>query len=114
MLKRIFYTRFNLRCKSLKKDTCNICDSFAIKIKNCITEETKNELIEKRDRHLKSAEELRAQMNSDIQKAKDDESFECITYDLEKTLPLPRIPILFFISVNFGYTIVVYILGPKI
>lgn len=92
MVRRIFYTRFNLRCKSLKKDTCNICDSLNIKIKNCRCETEKECLLLEKERHLRIAEELRAEMNRDMQKAKDDDTFECLTYDLEKTLPLPRIP----------------------
>ncbi|XP_022823752.1 uncharacterized protein LOC111354499 isoform X2 [Spodoptera litura] len=36
--KRIFYNNFNLRCKSLRKDTCNKCDTLCIKIKNCASD----------------------------------------------------------------------------
>ncbi|CAK1590203.1 unnamed protein product [Parnassius mnemosyne] len=89
--KRIFYSNFNLRCKPLKKDTCNKCDSLRNKIKNCSSEE-KTILVAEKEEHLKRAEELRIQMNQDLQRAKIDEKFECLTYDLEKTLPLPRIP----------------------
>lgn len=38
------------------------------------------------------AEDLRNQMSSDMARAKTDPKFACLTYDLEKTLPLPRIP----------------------
>ncbi|CAH1634676.1 unnamed protein product [Spodoptera littoralis] len=31
-------------------------------------------------------------MNEDLARAKTDQTFECLTFDLEKTLPLPRIP----------------------
>ncbi|CAK1592750.1 unnamed protein product [Parnassius mnemosyne] len=80
-----------MRCKPLKKDTCNKCDSLRNKIKNCSSEE-KTILVAEKEEHLKRAEELRIQMNQDLQRAKIDEKFECLTYDLEKTLPLPRIP----------------------
>lgn len=90
-LKRIFYDDFNLRCKSLKKDTCNKCDTFAQRIQNCKADE-KEKLIEEKEKHLKIATDLRNKMNSDLKRAKNDKYFECLTYDLEKTLPLPRIP----------------------
>ncbi|KAL0822827.1 hypothetical protein ABMA28_004824 [Loxostege sticticalis] len=90
-LKKIFFTNFNLRCKSLKKDTCSRCDAFNNKIKNC-TDEGQEKLKEERLKHLKRAEDLRENMKKDLLKAKTDENFECLTFDLEKTLPLPRIP----------------------
>lgn len=91
-LKRIFYDNFNLRCKSLRKDTCNKCDTLSIKIKNCSSDVERQQHQEEREIHLKRAEDLRREMNEDIMKAKTEENFECVTFDMEKTLPLPRIP----------------------
>lgn len=91
-LKRVFYTNFNLRCKSLKKDTCKKCDSLALEIKTYCVPEEKELLIQQRDIHQMRAEDLRNQMSCDLARAKTDPKFECLTYDLEKTLPLPRIP----------------------
>lgn len=91
-LKHIFYTNFNLRCKPLKKDTCKKCDLLALEIKKCCVPEEKEQLILQRDLHQMRAEELRKQMSQDMARAKTDPKFECLTYDLEKTLPLPRIP----------------------
>ncbi|CAH0587826.1 unnamed protein product [Chrysodeixis includens] len=90
-LKNIFYKDFNLRCKALKKDTCSRCDAFNNKIKTSTGEE-QAKLNEEKMKHLKRAEDLRNDMNKDLMQAKTDENFECLTYDLEKTLPLPRIP----------------------
>lgn len=90
-LKSIFYRYFNLRCKGLKKDTCSRCDAFNIKIK-ASTGEEQVKLIEEKMKHLKRADDLRNNMNKDLMQAKTDENFECLTFDLEKTLPLPRIP----------------------
>ncbi|XP_047518759.1 uncharacterized protein LOC125058680 [Pieris napi] len=94
IFKKIFLERFNLRFKNLKKDTCNKCDMFAAKIKipNVLSVDDRNRLLSDKEKHLKQAESLRCLMNSHIEKAKVDESFECITFDMEKTLPLPRIP----------------------
>lgn len=91
-LQQIFYANFNLRCKTLKKDTCSKCDTFTTKIQNTTTEEETNKLKEDKQNHLKRAEDLRNNMKEDLARAKTDEHFECLTFDLEKTLPLPRIP----------------------
>ncbi|XP_028167675.1 uncharacterized protein LOC114358018 [Ostrinia furnacalis] len=91
-LKRIFYDNFNLRCKSLRKDTCNKCDTLSIKIKNCTSDVERKQYQEEKEIHLKRAEELRRDMKEDMMKAKTEDNFECITFDMEKTLPLPRIP----------------------
>lgn len=84
--KEIFYKKFNLKCKSLKKDTCNKCDTYAIEKQNGSNDENKHQ------EHLKRAEDLRTQMKKDFERAKTEENVECLTFDLEKTLPLPRIP----------------------
>lgn len=91
-LKRIFYKYFNLRFKPLKKDTCNRCDILANKIKSCCSAEEMENLLKEKNDHLERAEGLRKQMNKDILRAKTDPKFEVLTFDLEKTLPLPRIP----------------------
>lgn len=91
-LKRIFYKHFNLRCKPLKKDTCTRCDTFNIKLKNTESNSEKEKIKFDKDTHLKKAEEMRKHMKKDLLKAKTDKEFECLTFDLEKTLPLPRIP----------------------
>lgn len=90
-LKSIFHKFFNLRCKTLKKDTCNKCDTLHIKLANATETEAAKFQREKQE-HLERAETLRKTMNEDLKKATTDESFECLTYDMEKTLPLPRIP----------------------
>uniref|UniRef100_A0A2H1WQ96 SFRICE_038423 n=1 Tax=Spodoptera frugiperda TaxID=7108 RepID=A0A2H1WQ96_SPOFR len=48
--------------------------------------------------HLQRAKTLQQQLKNDMQLAKEDRFTETITFDLQKTLPLPRIPtnIVFF------------------
>lgn len=94
IFRKIFLKEFNLRFKRLKKDTCNRCDTFAAKLKvpNDLSIENRNQLISEKEKHLKLAESLRSQMNCQIERAKVDKTFECLTFDMEKTLPLPRIP----------------------
>ncbi|XP_073956928.1 uncharacterized protein [Choristoneura fumiferana] len=56
------------------------------------SDEEKVEIDQKWRSHQEIAETLQSQMKADMQLAKDDPSVETITFDLEKTLPLPRIP----------------------
>ncbi|KAJ2940817.1 hypothetical protein O0L34_g5819 [Tuta absoluta] len=88
--KQIFVTRFNLRTKPLKKDTCNKCDSFESQKTNA-SEEDKVKIDKAHTAHLKFAKDLQSQLKTDMVFAKTDEFTETLTFDLEKTLPLPRI-----------------------
>ncbi|XP_050518375.1 uncharacterized protein LOC126892750 isoform X1 [Diabrotica virgifera virgifera] len=89
--KNVFLTHFNFRRKPLKKDTCNLCDKLEILINNSATEEQVKYKTE-RDNHIDSAEEARQALNADRKRAKFDEQLEVLCFDMEKTLPLPRIP----------------------
>lgn len=92
-LSQIFRKKYNLRVKSLKKDTCNKCDATSSRLKNAhISEEEKESLLSEKERHLGTAESLRNEMKEDLERAKTDDKYETLTFDMEKTLPLPRIP----------------------
>lgn len=77
--------------KQPKKDTCNKCDTFAIKIKNLPEGEEKDRVSLEHSIHLAEAEKARDKMNSDIKKATESNEIETLTFDMEKTLPLPRL-----------------------
>lgn len=47
---------------------------------------------EEHEMHLKTAAELREAMNNDLRLAREDENIETLTYDLQKTHPLPKLP----------------------
>lgn len=50
--KTVFFKKFNLTCKALKKDTCNICDRLAIQIKCCSSDdESKASLLQEKETH---------------------------------------------------------------
>lgn len=91
VFKKIFYSKFNLRTAPLKKDTCNYCDSIKAKIENERSESKKEELKKQHEDHLKLADEAQNQLKDDIKLAQECCDVECITFDMEKTLPLPRI-----------------------
>lgn len=88
---KIFLTEFNLKTKSPRKDTCNKCDSYAAKIQNCTNAEEKQKLTSEDEIHKRQAELARARMNSDLALAKEREDTDTLTFDMQKTLPLPRL-----------------------
>ncbi|CAG9771496.1 unnamed protein product [Ceutorhynchus assimilis] len=90
--KIIFYSKFNLRMKPLKKDTCNTCDRLKIQMDNEKDFEKREELKVKHSEHLELAEGSQKLRRQHFKTAKENEDYECLTFDLEKTLPLPRIP----------------------
>lgn len=89
--KHIFYTEFNITRKTLKKDTCNKCDTYVSQLSTATGVEHQS-LEENYKQHLEAAEIARQKMNSDFKRAKDDTNIETLSFDLEKTLPMPRIP----------------------
>ncbi|KAH9628494.1 hypothetical protein HF086_017320 [Spodoptera exigua] len=90
-VRHVFVTKFNLRTKPLKKDTCNKCDFYESK-KNQALEEEKRKIEEDHKKHIDKAKFLQQELKKDMKLAKDDPTIETITFDLQKTLPLPRIP----------------------
>lgn len=90
--KNIFYTKFNLKIKALKKDTCNVCDALKMKTDNEKNEEKKEKFKQEHNKHLQVAEEAQKMRRDDFKIAKEEIDHECLSFDLEKTLPLPRIP----------------------
>lgn len=89
--KHVFLTKFNLRTKPLKKDTCNKCDYYDSKKKQA-SEEEKALVEDAHSKHLQKAQFLQNQLKIDRKLAQEDPCTETITFDLQKTLPLPRIP----------------------
>ncbi|CAK1601370.1 unnamed protein product [Parnassius mnemosyne] len=62
-LKEIFYANFKLKCKKLKKDTCNKCDLLSIKISNAKIQQEKEEAKAEKDclqfyKKLRSSDEI--------------------------------------------------------
>ncbi|CAG9765894.1 unnamed protein product [Ceutorhynchus assimilis] len=76
--------------KSLRKIPA-ISATLYIKIKNLPAGEEKDKISMEHSVHLAEAEKARSKMNSDIEKAINNNEIETLTFDMEKTLPLPRI-----------------------
>lgn len=86
----IFRHQFNLRFKKPKKDTCLKCDIFAVQRKTLVGSALKA-AEETHDDHLLEANTLSTQMRNDLEAAKSDDSLETLTYDMQKTLPIPKL-----------------------
>ena len=89
--KDIFLTCFNLKRKPLKKDTCNRCDKLEV-LKTTGNNEEQNKYKLEKERHLSEADEARNLLNTNRKQAVEDVDLEVLCFDMEKTLPLPRIP----------------------
>lgn len=95
--KKVFYSKFNLRRKPLKKDTCNLCDSLCAEKVNQ-TGAALQVIEDRHKKHLNEANSAQKLMKEDLQRARDSETLEVLTFDMQKTLPLPKMPtnILFY------------------
>ena len=89
--KKIFYRDFNLRFKLPSKDTCRTCDIFKASASGA-DEERKIQLDAAHRAHLEKAHALRQAMKSDLEESQRNPEVETLTFDLQKTHPLPKIP----------------------
>lgn len=89
--KIVFYSNFNLRFKTPHKDTCRICDKYKAQVSSA-EGLAKEDLERDHKKHLEVAEQLRCQMKVDLLCAQEDETLETLTFDLQKTHSLPKIP----------------------
>ncbi|KAF9412137.1 hypothetical protein HW555_009267 [Spodoptera exigua] len=92
MYTKLFYTYFNLKRAPLKKDTCNKCDTLQAKLTHCKTAEEKIAIDTEREEHCRKWEQARHKMKADFVLATQCKEIECLTFDLQKTLPMPKIP----------------------
>ncbi|CAG9573071.1 unnamed protein product [Danaus chrysippus] len=92
MYTKLFYTNFNLKRAPLKKDTCNKCDTLQAKLTHCKTTEEKTAIDTEREEHCRKWEQARHVMKTDFILATQCKELECLTFDLQKTLPMPKIP----------------------
>lgn len=79
------FKRFNLKFHPRTSDHCKTCDTLVAKQKHGID----NSDLHKQ--HLEKAKHLRVAMNRDFERAKNDETFEAISVDFEKTLIYPKL-----------------------
>ncbi|CAG9831602.1 unnamed protein product [Diabrotica balteata] len=77
--------------KTPHKDTYRMCDTYKAQISSAQT--THKENLERNHReHLEIANELRNEIKADLICAQEDKTLETLTFDLQKTHPLPKIP----------------------
>ncbi|CAG9791146.1 unnamed protein product [Diatraea saccharalis] len=84
--------QFNLRFKKPQIDTCLRCDRFKASISSTTDTAEIEQLKNEHKAHIDHAYKLRDQMKTDLARAKTEDSLETLTFDLEKTHCLPRLP----------------------
>lgn len=94
----IFYKDFNYSFKPPSKDTCKTCDMLDIQIKaerdkpeNCRNVEKLQTDEEKHAKHMTESNTARQELQNDQTVPKNDSSKVTITFDLQKTLPTPKL-----------------------
>lgn len=89
--RRAFNNEYNLHFHAPHKDTCIKCDVFASKLKHTTDEEEKAKLQQDHELHLRKSEKAREAMKADTEKSANDHSYYTFTFDLEKSLPFPKL-----------------------
>ena len=92
LYEKVFRTEFNIHFYIPKKDTCKICDELHITLSAETDIERCLEIRQTLDTHTKLAAKGRELLNSYKQDSlKDGSTDVLITFDLERTLPLPHL-----------------------
>lgn len=87
--KKCFNTEFNLSFKKPSADTCDICDSFTLKLKDSQNNE-KAVFQQEYENHLKEADKRYKMKRNDKEQSKDSKDItKVIMLDLQKCLPTP-------------------------
>lgn len=68
-----------------------MCDTFVARSRS-LGDPKLEELKASHEEHLKIAEKLRNLMKADLKKAEEDPAVETLTFDLQKTHPIPKVP----------------------
>lgn len=90
---RQIFNTYNLKIHPPRKDTCKSCEEFVNKIR-CEKNDAEKERIQKEyEDHLSFASGMRNMMKSDMNRSKVEANFETIVFDLEKVIPLPKLPV---------------------
>lgn len=84
------FKKLNVSFYVPKRDTCGKCDEFKASLDSCQSQGEEREVIESRHRtHKTNAECARKKLKDAEKRSKQEPSFLCFTFDLEKTQPIP-------------------------
>ncbi|KAJ8869610.1 hypothetical protein PR048_028602, partial [Dryococelus australis] len=96
--KKSFYSKFNLWCKPLKKDTCNVCNALNTQMKDHDVPDLRQKL----EAHQEAAEMARNEMKNNKKCATESTDLAVLTFDIQQTLLLPRITTNILWLYNYG------------
>lgn len=86
-----YFEEYNIGFYVPRVDTCKTCDIFNNNMKNTLDETCTREINQKQEEHIKRAEKVRKLLKESSELAKTDDSVLVLTFDMQKTAPLPRI-----------------------
>lgn len=95
--KPISYTKYlelfkksNIAIKSPKKDTCQACDKYNMQL-TYVNDEERTEILKQQEDHHNEAEIAYETKKRDKQRAKTEDNFTVLAFDLQQCLPTPSI-----------------------
>ena len=92
--RKIFKRDFKLYFHQPRKDTCERCDFFNMKIQTTNSDEEKATLVQRHDIHLKNAELARKALQEDkILATENPERYFTFSFDLQKALSYPKLSV---------------------
>lgn len=91
--RRLFCQEFNIGFKLPKSDTCATCDELNLKLKD-VTDDTREELSQLRELHLRKAQAGQQMIRELTEKAKKEpKKYHVIAVDLQQALPTPKLTV---------------------
>jgi len=93
--------------ENLRKQICHKCDTFKMRNDMKHNDETKLNLINERDKHVKNADDAYSFKRLDKEKLKLDSTNICIAFDLQQCLPTPFLetPVAFYKRLYWTYNL---------
>jgi hypothetical protein len=88
---KIFNTEYNLAFKQPSTDTCSTCDRLQCAINSANSDDDKKQSALEKEVHLRKADSARDAYRIDVEDVKFSTSSVCIVFDLQKTLPTPKL-----------------------
>lgn len=92
IFRKIFNTKFNLRFKQLKTDTCKTCDKLEIKLSETECAKEKENIKRLKSQHLMKVNFVKSNFKKSLLLGREEVSTCVLTFDLQRTLPLPCLP----------------------
>lgn len=107
---KIFITEYNLAFKQPSTDTCSTCDRLQCAMNSTNSDDDKKRLALEKEVHLRKADSARDSYRMDVEGVKCSTNSMCVVFDLQKTLPTPKLQTskVFYIRQLWTYNLIVH------